>query len=299
MDTIDRIRAFNRFYTGRLGLLGRSYLGSGLGLTEVRILHDLNAGPVRARVLAQAIGVDEGQLSRTLKRFETEGWLTRRVATDDARQRDLALTETGRALADALRDRSRAEIGGMVDALAEGDRALLGAAFGTIERLLARPEGEVTLRALRPGDAGWIIARHGALYAEDEGFDPTFEALVAEILAAFLRSHDPARARGWIAARGEDRLGSIFCVAETEEVAKLRLFFVEKSERGTGLAQRMLDTCMDFARGAGYRHMRLWTHESHRAAGRLYARNGFALTGTHPARSFGQDVVEQVWERAL
>lgn len=295
MDAIDRIRAFNRFYTGHLGLLSRSYLGSGLGLTEVRILHDLDAERVpKARALAHRLGLDEGYVSRVLAGFERRGWLERRRGAGDARVRDLALTVEGRAAAAGLRAASRAalaevipaaRIGAVAAALSEAE-----AAFGI---------GEVVLRDLQPGDAGWIIGRHGALYAEDEGFDATFEALVADILAAFLRHHDPARERGWIAVRGSQRLGSIFVVAETPQVAKLRLVLVERSERGTGLAQRMLETAMGFARGAGYSAMRLWTHESHRAAGRLYARNGFILTEATPARSFGQDVVAQVWQRAL
>lgn len=158
------------------------------------------------------------------------------------------------------------------------------------------------LRNLEPGDAGWVISRHAAIYAAEEGYDRTFEALVAEILADFLRRADPVRERGWIADADGQRLGSIFCMAdapETPDTARLRLFLIEPAARGTGLAQRMLDTCMTFARAAGYHRMRLWTHESHRAAGRIYARNGFVLTATAPARAFGQDVVDQTWERAL
>jgi GNAT superfamily N-acetyltransferase len=176
---------------------------------------------------------------------------------------------------------------------------MLAEALGTAERFLSGGAGPPDLRDIRPGDAGWIVQRHGVLYAEDEGYDHTFEALVAEILAAFLRGHDPNRERGWIAWRNGARVGSIFCVREDDATAKLRLFFVERTERGTGLAQQMLETCMEFARGAGYRHMRLWTHESHKAAGRLYARNGFALTNTKATHNFGQDVVEQTWERPL
>lgn len=158
---------------------------------------------------------------------------------------------------------------------------------------------EVTLRPFVEADADWVVARHGALYAEAEGFDGTFPVLVAGILREFLAAHDPARERGWVAERGGQRLGSIFCVDAGQGVAKLRLFLVEPGERGTGLAQRMVETCVGFAREAGYARMRLWTHESHRAAGRLYGRNGFELTAQAPARSFGQDVVEQTWERDL
>ncbi len=295
MDAIDRIRAFNRFYIGHLGLLSRSYLGSGLGLTEVRILHDLDAENVpKARAVALGLGLDEGYVSRVLAGFERRGWLERQRGTGDARVRDLALTQAGRAAAAGLRAASRAALVQVIPA------ARIGAVAAALDATEAAfGVGEVVLRDLQPGDAGWIIGRHGALYAEDEGFDATFEALVADILAAFLRHHDPARERGWIAVRGSRRLGSVIVVAETPQVAKLRLVLVERCERGTGLAQRMLETAMSFARDAGYTGMRLWTHESHRAAGRLYARNGFILTEATPARSFGQNVVAQVWQRAL
>lgn len=157
----------------------------------------------------------------------------------------------------------------------------------------------VALRDLRPGDAGWIIGQHGALYARDEGFDVTFEALVAEILAAFLRDHDPARERGWIAEAGGRRLGSIFCVRLDDETAKLRLFLLRPEARGLGLGQRLHDACLAFARGAGYRRIVLWTHESHAAACALYRRNGWTETGRNETRSFGQPVVELGFERTL
>ncbi|MCR8725309.1 GNAT family N-acetyltransferase [Frigidibacter sp. ROC022] len=162
---------------------------------------------------------------------------------------------------------------------------------------------QVILRPLRPGDADWLIAQHGRLYARDEGFDASFEQLVADIVAGFLRDHDPARERGWIAEAGGERLGSIFLVrAETgqpPDTAKLRLFLLLPQARGLGLGQRLHDACLDFARGAGYRRIVLWTHESHRAATRLYARNGWTMTGSRATRSFGRDVVEQAWFRLL
>ena len=297
MDRIDQIRAFNCLWTSRIGLLTRNYLDFGLGVTEVRVLHDLAAGPVRARTLAQTLGIDEGYLSRILRTFETRGWLTRRTVDDDARARDIALTAAGGAAAGSLITVSRVAVAEMLAGLDPLQQGLL--ADGLTCAVAALDPATVQLRALEPGDAGWIIGRHAALYAADEGFDATFEALVAEILAAFIRNHDPARERGWIAVRGALRLGSIFCVRGEDDSAKLRLFIVEKTARGTGLAQQMLDTCMTFARDAGYPSMRLWTHESHRAAGRLYARNGFVLTDSHATRSFGQDVVEQTWACTL
>jgi GNAT superfamily N-acetyltransferase len=158
----------------------------------------------------------------------------------------------------------------------------------------------VTFRDLEIGDAGWLIERHAVLYARDDGFDATFEALVAEILAAYIRSRDPATERAFIAVEEGRRLGSIFCVQSGDPgIAKLRLFLLEPEARGRGLGQRLLDACLGFARDAGYDRLRLWTHESHRAACALYARNGFRLTESRPVRSFGQDLVEQTWETDL
>lgn len=166
-------------------------------------------------------------------------------------------------------------------------------------RMTIDPE-TITLRHLAIGDAGWLIQRHGELYAEHEGFDASFEAMVAEILANYIRNHDPRKERAFIATQGGKRLGSIFCTDTGEAgVAKLRLFLLEPEARGMGLGQRLLDACLDFARASGYRHMRLWTHESHRAACALYRKNGFDCTASKPVHSFGVDLVEQTWEKAL
>ena len=160
----------------------------------------------------------------------------------------------------------------------------------------------MTAIALTPytaADRSWLVARHAELYARDEGFDASFGVLVEEILRAFEAGHDPVRERGWIAREGAARLGSIFCVRQDDTTAKLRLFLLLPEARGKGLGQRMLDTCMGFARAQGYRRMVLWTHESHRAACALYLRNGFALMRSEPVVSFGAEVVEQHFERAL
>jgi GNAT superfamily N-acetyltransferase len=159
---------------------------------------------------------------------------------------------------------------------------------------------DVVLDRLRVGDAGWLIMRHGERYAEDEGFDTSFEPLVARILADFLEGHDPARERGWIARAGDRRLGSIFWVQGPEpDAAKLRLFYLEPDVRGLGLGRRLLEACMEFARAAGYTRMTLWTHESHRAACALYAKTGFACVRSKPVHSFGVDLIEQEWTRVL
>ncbi|MFN3146212.1 MAG: GNAT family N-acetyltransferase [Paracoccaceae bacterium] len=157
----------------------------------------------------------------------------------------------------------------------------------------------ITLRDIGIGDAGWIVMRHAELYAADEGFDATFEPLVAQILVDFLRDRNPEVDRAWIAWAGERRLGSIFCVRVDDATAKLRLFLVEPEARGTGLGKRLLAACIDHARACGFARLVLWTHESHRAACALYAARGFVLTGARPVRSFGVDLVEQSWELAL
>ena len=154
----------------------------------------------------------------------------------------------------------------------------------------------IVLREFTADDADWVIDRHAALYAAEEGYDATFKTLVTEIVAGFLAAHDPAREKGWIATQGDTRLGSIFVVHEEDGIAKLRLVLLEPAARGTGLARHMLATAMGFARAAHYTKMRLWTHESHTAAGRLYARAGFRLISSTPAHAFGQDVVDQIWE---
>ncbi|MEZ5796606.1 MAG: bifunctional helix-turn-helix transcriptional regulator/GNAT family N-acetyltransferase [Paracoccaceae bacterium] len=297
MDDIDGIRAFNRLWTREIGVIGQSYLGSGLGLAEVRLLQDLDgAEALRARDMARDLGLDEAQVSRALAALERRGWL-RRVPGQDRRARLISLTGEGHARAAALKAASRQAIGGMLEEMAAEPRAALVAALAAAAAALRA--GEVGLDALRPGDLGWVIARHGALYARDEGYDGSFEGLVAAILAGFAQGHDPARERGWIARRDGERLGSIFCMDEGDGIARLRLFLIEPAARGSGLAQRMIEACLAFARDAGYRRMVLWTHESHRAAGRLYARNGFALTDSSPARSFGVEVVDQTWARDL
>lgn len=299
MDPIDRLRAFNRLHTARLGLLERSYLGSGLGLTEVRALWEVaHAEPLGARTLAARLGVDEGQMSRTLRRLEERGWIARAADEDDRRRVRLAATEAGREALAPLEARSREALAATLSHLPPGDLSRLADLLDEAGMLIGGPAPEVELRDLAPGDAGWIVGRHGALYAAEEGFDATFEALVAEILAGFLRDHDPERERAWIAWTGRRRLGSVM-VVDDDGRAKLRLFLLEPDARGRGLGRRLLRTATEWARVRGYREMRLWTHESHRAACALYADEGFACADSRPARSFGRDVVEQVWARDL
>ena len=300
-DPIDRIRAFDRAHAHRLRLLDRSCLGSRLGPGEARLLREVVHAPAppTARALARGLGLDEGQASRTLTRLERRGLIERRPDPDDRRRASVRPTEEGRAFLDDLEARSREAVASALSHLAPARLERLAETMEAVTRLAEATGPAVELRDLAPGDAGWIVMRHGALYARDEGFDATFEALVAEILAAFLRDHDPARERGWIAWSEDRREGSIFVVDGGGGAAKLRLFLLEPEARGLGLGRRMLREAMGWARARGYDRMALWTHESHRAACALYAAEGFALTASRPTCSFGRAVVEQEWVRPL
>lgn len=294
MDAIDRIRDFNRFYTRALGLTGRSYLHSGRTLAEVRLIHEIGAGgPVTARALAQGLGIDEAQLSRMVARLTREGIVARTADADDARRVLLSLTEQGRALLDGFSLQSRAALAALVP---EARREGLAEALARARALLDPPAP--VIRPIGPGDPGWIIGAHGALYARDEGYDQTFEALVARIMADFLDRADTDEA-SWIAEGGGQRLGTISCMREDADTARLRLFLLLPEARGQGLGQRLHDTCTGFARARGYRRMVLWTHESHRAACALYAKNGWRLVRSVAAQAYGTDVVDQDWEIAL
>lgn len=304
-ERVEAVRRFNRFYTPRIGLLDEGYLDSPFSLTQVRLLYELahRTEPTAAE-LARELGLDPGYLSRLLRGFERCGLVAKRASASDARRRLLSLTERGRAVFAPLEAASREQVAALLGTLADAEQRRLVEAMGTIEALLgARPEPRVPylLRAPRPGDLGWVVQRHGALYAEEYGFDETFEALVAGIVAAFVRELDPKRERCWIAEREGENVGSVFLVKhpEREGVAKLRLLLVEPSARGLGIGRRLVDECVRFARQAGYRTVTLWTQSVLVSARRIYEAAGFRLVAEAPHHSFGQDLVEQTWELAL
>lgn len=300
MNTLDSIRHFNRFYTHHMGLLDEDYLQTGMNLTRVRVLYEIAQGNgMTARALARALHMDEGYLSRILKNFQGRGWIERTRDRKDARQSRITLTRDGLTVLAPLEAQARAAVETRLEHLRPEERNRLVAAMQDIEQLLSGDVGEVELRDLQVGDAGWLVQQHAELYARDEGFDHTFEALVAEILAAYIRDRDPSCERAWIATRGEERLGSIFCVRQDAETAKLRLFLLRPEARGLGLGKRLLSACMTYARDRGYRRMQLWTHESHTAACALYAAFGWTLDDARPVHSFGVDLVEQSWSVTL
>ncbi len=300
--TIDAVRRFSRFYTQRIGVLQEGLLGSDLSLTEGRVVYELGTrARVTARDLCADLGLDPGYLSRILKRFEARGLLQRTVSKDDARQADLALTREGRALFQEINSKSHDEIAALLAQASAADKRALVEALGRVERMLGgKPDdGEITLRTHRIGDIGWVIHRHGVIYAEEYGWDAMFEAMVARVAADFIDQFKPGREVCWIAERSGTILGSTFVVEKSADIAKLRLVYVEQAARGTGLGRRLLDAAMSFAREAGYRRMTLWTNDVLLPARRLYETAGFVLTDSESYRGFGKDLVGETWERDL
>jgi DNA-binding MarR family transcriptional regulator/GNAT superfamily N-acetyltransferase len=302
-DPVGALRAFTRFYTGRLGVLGEGLLDSSFTLTEARVLYELahRDGPT-AKELARDLDLDAGYLSRILKRFEDQGLLARTRSDADGRQIHLALTETGRAAFHPLDRRSREQASWLIAHLSDGELLRLVDAMKTIQALLGGPPADgppFLLRPHRPGDIGWIVHRHGALYAQEYGWDESFEALVAEIAASFIKDFDPKRERCWIAEKDGEIVGSVLLVKQSDAVAKLRLLYVEPKARGLGIGRRFVEECIRFARAAGYERITLWTNEVLQAARHIYSAAGFNLVATERHHSFGQDLVGEHWELAL
>lgn len=299
---VKAVRAFNRFYTQRIGVLKR-YLDTDFTLTEVRVLYELaHRPPLTARDLVRDLELDAGYLSRILRRFEDHGWLAREPAPHDARQNLLRLTESGYATFAPLQQKSREETAALLAAVPATARPQLIEAMETVHRLLdppASPHRKVTLRDPRPGDMGWVVQMHGELYAREYGFDAQFEALVAEIAAKFIREFDPEREKGWIAEVDGQRAGCVFLVRQSPTAAKLRLLLLRPEARGLGLGGRLTDACIAFARAKGYRKLVLWTQSNLLAARAIYASRGFVLKKSEPNEAFGQKLVSETWELKL
>jgi DNA-binding MarR family transcriptional regulator/GNAT superfamily N-acetyltransferase len=299
----EAVRRFNRFYTQQIGVLHEGLLKSPFSLTEGRVIYEL-AHPEKttAAELGKGLGLDGGYLSRLLRGFIKRGLLHRRVSQEDGRQNLLALTEKGREAFAALDTRSRHEVEAMLRNLSPPDQKLLTKAMHTIEGLLgARPESKVSylLRNHQPGDMGWVVHRHGVLYAEEWGWDEQFEALVASIAAKFIQGNNPQRERCWIAEIDEEIVGSVFLVKQSKTAAKLRLLLVEPKARGLGIGTRLVDECVRFSRRVGYRKIILWTNSVLRSARHIYEKAGFRLVHEERHHSFGHDLIGETWELSL
>jgi len=247
--------------------------------------------------------LDSGYLSRILGGFDKRGLIEKRASERDGRQIILSLTERGREIFAAIDARSHDEVAAILGELKAVDQARLISALGTVERLLGdrreRGEPSYILRQNQPGDMGWVIHRHGALYAEEYGLDQSFEALVARIAAAFIENFDARRERCWIAERYGEIVGSVLLVKDGDEIAKLRLLYVEPKARGLAIGRRLVSECIGFARRAGYPKITLWTNDMLVSAGRIYRAAGFHLVREEPHHSFGRDLVGQYWELPL
>jgi len=303
-EQVELVRAFNRDYTRRIGVLSRRWLDSPYSLTQVRVMYEIAHRPgVLAMQLAAELGLDRGYLSRILKGFETRKLLTRSPAGTDGRRQHLRLTSAGQRVFTPIERRTQHEVRSLLAALEPTHRERMLEAMSSLRQVLAvdpAPDHEpIVLRQHRPGDMGWVVQRHGELYAAEYGWNEKFEALVAAITADFIRALDPARERCWIAERHGRRLGCIFLVAADDTTARLRLLLVEPAARGRGLGVRLLRECVNFARATAYERIVLWTQSNLTAARHLYEQAGFRRTGEEPHRSFGHDLIGETWELDL
>jgi DNA-binding MarR family transcriptional regulator/N-acetylglutamate synthase-like GNAT family acetyltransferase len=300
---VEVVRRFNRFYTRRIGVLQEGHLESPFSLTEGRVLYELaHRDQPTATELGEELHLDAGYLSRILRRFEKGGLVRRTPSKADGRQSLLRLTRRGRAAFAKLNARAHDDMRAMLGDLPATRQRRLVEAMRSIESLLGGPAEAAPpyrLRSHRPGDMGWVVHRHGVLYFQEYGWDERFEALVADVVAKFIKHFDPQRERCWIAERDGEIVGSVFLVAHSKTVAKLRLLLVEPSARGVGLGHRLVDECVRFAREAGYRKITLWTNSVLHAARRIYEKAGFTLVHAEPHQSFGHDLVGETWELQL
>jgi DNA-binding MarR family transcriptional regulator/GNAT superfamily N-acetyltransferase len=300
---IAAVRAFNRFYTRKLGVLDQQLLKSPYSLSEARVLYELaHRKDLAAKEIGIELGLDPGYLSRIVQNFDDNGLITRKPLPSDRRQYRLSLTAKGRQAFAKLDRSSHDDVAAMLAALPSGDGIRLTGAMATIERLLGasgdtRPPA--ILRDPGPGDMGWVVQSHGSLYAREYGFDASFEGMVAEIAGKFLTSFDASRERCWIADLDGSPVGSVFLVRHSDDVAKLRLLLIDPAGRGQRLGQRMAAECISFARARGYRKITLWTQSILIAARKIYQDAGFVLVATEPHRSFGQSLIGETWEREL
>jgi len=297
------VRAFNRFYTRQIGLLDEGLLKSAFSLTEARVLYELaHRDGLTATDLGRDLGLDAGYVSRLLKKFERLDLISRSTLVSDARQSTIALTPAGRNAFAPLNKDSHDQVAALLDRLPASEQDRLVKSMRTVQALLdesAEPKIPYLLRPLQIGDIGWVTRRQGMLYAQDYGWDETYEALVAEILAAFVKSFDPKWERSWIAERDGEVVGSVFVVRKSPEVAKLRLLYVEPSARGLGIGKRLVEECIGFARAKGYKTLTLWTNDILTAARHIYQAAGFKLIDEERHHSFGKDLVGQTWDLDL
>jgi DNA-binding MarR family transcriptional regulator/GNAT superfamily N-acetyltransferase len=302
-QNIEAVRQFNRFYTQQIGVLREGLLDSEFSLTEVRVLYELaQREGLTASELSKRLGLDAGYLSRILRGFKKRKLIDSTASEVDGRQFLLRLAKQGKKAFAPLNIRAQAEIGEMLGSLSAAEQRRLVEAMKTIEGLFGAQVETKTpylLRTHQPGDMGWVIHRHGVLYAQEYHWDERFEALVATIAAKFIENFDPQRERCWIAEKDGEIVGSVFLVKESKTIAKLRLLLVEPTARGLGIGARLVSECERFARQAGYRKIRLWTNSVLYAARHIYEKAGYRLIREEPHENFGHQLIAETWELKL
>ena len=300
---VEAVRRFSRFYTRQVGVLNEGYNGGEFSLTEARIIYELaHQEAATASDLAKILDLDPGYLSRILKSFQERGLVQRQASDLDARQYRLSLTERGQQAFAALNARSRSDMARMLSVLTTRQQKCLITAMSEIETLLsAEPErgASYILRPHQPGDIGWAVQKHGEFYAREYGFDESFEALAAEIGSKFLKEFDPKKERAWIAEKDGENVGCVFLVKQSDEVARLRMLLVDPKARGLGIGKRLVEECIRFARGRGYKKIILWTNDILVTACHIYREAGFKLVAEERHHSFGHHLRGQTWELAL
>jgi DNA-binding MarR family transcriptional regulator/GNAT superfamily N-acetyltransferase len=303
IDRVAAVRAFNRFWTARIGALDGRLLASPFSLSEARVLYELaQRESVDTGELKAALRMDAGYLSRILSRFRREGLAKTPYSRTDRRRQTVEITGKGRAAFRDLDVRSNADVRALLANGSEDAQRDITAALASIRRMLGEPSKRpraYVLRAPQPGDLGWVVERHGAIYASEYGWNDRFEALVARIVAEYVDKRDPVRDAAWIAELDGERVGCVFCVAKSARVAQLRLLLVEPSARGLGIGARLIAECVAHARRAGFAKIVLWTNDVLVSARKLYEAAGFALVSSGKHRAFGKALVEQTWELAL
>ncbi|MHB8837738.1 MAG: bifunctional helix-turn-helix transcriptional regulator/GNAT family N-acetyltransferase [Gemmatimonadaceae bacterium] len=300
---VATLRRFNRFYTGLIGALDAQHLRTPFTLPEARVIYEIAHAPgLSPTALTAALRLDAGYVSRLLRTLERRGVVARAPHATDRRQVALRLTAAGRSAFRALDAGANRGMAALLAPLSEPVQRELTGALARAGRLLGADgatDCAVVLRPPAPGELGWVIERHGAIYAAEYGWNTEFEGLVADICARFVRTYKPSRERCWIAERDGVPVGSVFVVEKSRRVAQLRLLLVEPSARGLGIGARLVEECIRFARRTGYHKMMLWTQSVLGSARRIYQQAGFTLAWEHPHRAFGVRLVEQVWELDL
>jgi DNA-binding MarR family transcriptional regulator/GNAT superfamily N-acetyltransferase len=303
-DDVAAVRAFSRFYTRTVRVLDEGLLDTPYSLTEARILYELAQRDTTEVVdLRRAVGIDAGYMSRLLSRFASDGLITRERSSADGRRQVIALTKQGRAAFELLDGRSTDQVRQVLGGLDTAQRRRLVTALQTVEQVLSdsAPPDTVVLRPAGTGDFGWVIQHNGLLYAQEYGWDESYEALVARIVADFVddKARAAGRAAAWMAEVDGEPVGCVFCVEKDADTAQLRLLLVDPAARGAGIGSRLVDECIRFARRAGYERLVLWTNDILVAARRIYERAGFELVEEEPHHSFGHDLVGQTWSLDL